>query len=77
MAAWPNLQVPTNRPATMSTLPPPDFSAAAEQAPATTLVPCLPDAARQAQTYAEPDGWILLAAIVVCAAGRLAMGPRS
>lgn len=26
--------------------------------------------------YAEPDVWLLLAGLVVCAAGRLAMGPR-
>ncbi|MGI4718766.1 MAG: hypothetical protein ACRYGO_17575 [Janthinobacterium lividum] len=53
-----------------------DFSATAQQpAPAATIAQC-PQPVPQRPDYAEPDGWLLLSAIVVCAAGRLAMGRR-
>ncbi|VXC23753.1 hypothetical protein [Massilia sp. 9I] len=37
-----------------------------------THAACVPLAAAQS----EPDGWLLLAALVVCTAGRLAAHPR-
>ncbi|MEX5745662.1 hypothetical protein [Massilia sp. X63] len=45
---------------------------AAAAAPVAHAAACLP----QQAVHAEPDGWLLLAALVVCMAGRLAAQPR-
>ena len=71
------LQVPTiPHPTMRAMLLPLDFSATAQPAPAATIAQC-PQPVLQRPAYAEPDGWLLLSAIVVCAAGRLATGRRT